>query len=64
MTSFPLLVEKLDANNSEGFISKTKDFFPIFFCIFRIYIKFWTFSKKEDRHSLYISEITDHEISA
>ena len=38
-----------------------KDFFLIFFCIFRICIKFRTFPKKDDAHSLSISEITDHE---
>ena len=26
---------------------KTKDFFSIFFCIFEIWIKFWTYSKKK-----------------
>ena len=49
------------ANNSEAFISKTKQFFKIFYYIFRVCIKFRTFSKKDDPHSLCISEITDHE---
>ena len=61
MTNIPLLVETMDANKSDAFMSKTKDFFSIFFCIFRICIKFRTFSKKDDPHSLFISEITDHE---
>ena len=64
MTSIPLLVEKLNANNSEAFIWKTKKFFSIFFCIFRICIKFRTFLKKDDPHSFCISEITDHETRA
>ena len=40
---------------------KQKNYFSIFFSIFGIYIKFWTFSKKHDPHSLCISEITDFE---
>ena len=46
-------------NNSDPFIGKTKNFFSIFVCIFQIYIKFWTFSKKDDFHRLWIFEITD-----
>ena len=30
---------------------KTKDFSSIFFCNFKTYIKFGTFSKKDDTHS-------------
>ena len=51
----------MNANNSDAFVSKTKDFFWIYLCVFRICIKFWTFSKKDNPHSLCISEITDHE---
>ena len=40
---------------------KQKAFSAFFFCIFRICIKFRTFSKKDDPHSLSISEITDQE---
>ena len=40
---------------------KEKNFFPIFVCIFQIYIKFWTFSKKDDSRSLYISQIKNPE---
>ena len=40
---------------------KKNFFFWIFFCIFRISIKFRTFSKKDDAHGLCISEMTDHE---
>ena len=61
MTSIPLLVETVNANNLDAFLSKTKLFFLIFFCIFRICIKFRNFPKKDDPHRLCISEITDHE---
>ena len=30
---------------------KTKDFFANFFCNFKTYIKFGTFSEKDDTHS-------------
>ena len=40
---------------------KQKIFSQFFFSIFRICIKFKTFSKKDDAHILCISEITDHE---
>ena len=33
------------------FSIKRKDFFSIFFCNFKTYIKFGTFSKKDDTHS-------------
>ena len=39
---------------------KKKGFVWIFCCIFRIWIKFQTFPKKDELHSLRISEITDH----
>ena len=39
--------------------AKRKNFFWIFVCIFKIYIKFWSFSKTYDSDSLCISEITD-----
>ena len=32
--------------NLDAIISKTKDFFSIFFCIFEIQVKFWTFKRK------------------
>ena len=44
------------------FSEKQKTFSELFPYIFLIYIKFWTFSKKDDSHSLWISEITDTEI--
>ena len=38
---------------------KEKRFLIFFFSIFEICIKFWTFQKKDDHQSLYISKITD-----
>ena len=38
---------------------KEKKNFSPFLCIFQIYITFWTFSKKDDPHSLCISKIAD-----
>ena len=64
MTGIPLLVKQVNANNSDAFVSKTKDFFWIVLSVFRICIKFRTFSNKDDPHSLCISEITDHERGA
>ena len=39
------------------FILKSREFFWVFHCIFRIYIKFWTFFKRLQSQSLSISEI-------
>ena len=61
MTSIPLLVERIEVTQLRSIYLKNKRFFLIFFCIFRICIKFRTFSKKDDAHSLCISDITDHE---
>ena len=61
MTSILFLVETIQCKNSVPFISKTKKFYSIVLCIFQIYVKFWTFSKKDDPHNLRISEITDSE---
>ena len=61
MTSIPLLVETIEVTQFRCIYAKNKKFFLIFFFIFRICIKFKTFSKKDDAHSLCISEITDHE---
>ena len=62
MTSIPLLVETSEYKKFRCLY--LKDFFSIFFSVFRICIKFRTFSKKDDPHSLCISEITDHELRA
>ena len=40
---------------------KPKIFSQFFFCVFWIWIKFRTFSKKDDPHRLCISEIPVHE---
>ena len=61
MTSIPLLVETIEGTQFRCIYAKNQRFFLIFFCIFQICIKFRTFSKKDDAHSLCISEINDHE---
>ena len=45
------------ATISNAIISKTKDFFGIFYCISEICMKFRAFSKKDGYPSLIISEI-------
>ena len=46
----------------EGHLSQIQNIFSEFFAdFFRICIKFQTFSKKDEPHSLCISEFTDHE---
>ena len=40
---------------------KNQKYFAIFYCTFGIYIKFWTFSKKNQPPSLSIFEVTDFE---
>ena len=61
MTNIPLLVETSECKQFRCFYIKNKTFFSIFFCVFRICIKFRTFSKKDDPHNFCISEITDDE---
>ena len=61
MTGIPLLVKTIQCKQFRDIYLEKKTFFPDFFLIIRICIKFRTFSKKDDRHSLCISEITDHE---
>ena len=61
MTSIPLLVETIECKEFRCISLKNQIFFLIFFSVFRIYIKFLTFWKKDDPHNLCISEITDHE---
>ena len=58
---YPLLVETTECTEFRSIYLKKNRFFLIFFCIFQMCIKFRTFSKKDDTHSLCISEITDHE---
>ena len=61
MTSIPLLVETIEVTQFICIYAKNKRYFLNFFCIFRICIKFRTFSKKDDAHSLCISENTIQE---
>ena len=61
MTSIFFLAETIQCKQLDEFIRKTKNFFLIFLCIFQIYIKFWTFWETDHLHSLYFSEVTDHE---
>ena len=61
MTSIPLLVKTNECKEFRCIYLKKKKFVRIFFFVFRICIKFRTFLKKDDPHSLCISEITDHE---
>ena len=61
MTSILFLVETIQCKKLRCIYLKNKKIFSISLCIFQIYIKFWTFSKKDDPHSLCICEITDRE---
>ena len=56
-----LLNREYNTTNSDAVISKKIQIFSISLWIFEIYIKFWTFSKKDDPHTWWISEITDSE---
>ena len=60
MTSISLLVETIECTQFRCIYLKKKRFILNFFSIFQICIKFRTFSKKDDAHSLCISEINDH----
>ena len=51
--------EKFTSTNWDGIILKTKINFWIFYCIFGIYIKFRTITKKNKPHSSSISEVID-----
>ena len=62
MTSILFLVETIQCKQFRCIYRKSKKLFLNFFLIiFQIYNKFWTFSKKYDPYSLYISEIRDPE---
>ena len=55
---------EITATISNVVIWKTKDILLLFYCIFGIYIKFAAFPKKKKKnelHSLSISEISDSE---
>ena len=63
-TSILFLVETIQGKQFRCIYRQKKKnflFFFFFFCIFQIYIKFWTFPKKGEAHSLRISEITNPE---
>ena len=55
------LVETIQCKQFRCISLKNQNIFLNFLCIFGIYIKFWTFSNKDDPHSLCISKITDPE---
>ena len=46
VTGIPFVVERIYNSHLRCEYLTNKKFFLIFFCIFEIYIKFWTFSKK------------------
>ena len=64
MTSILLLVETSEWKQFRCICLEKQTFLGFFFCGFPICIKFRTFPKKDDPHSLCISEITDHETRA
>ena len=59
MTSILFLLETIYCNQFRWIYLKNKNLFLVFFCVFQSYIKFSTFSKKDDPHSLCVSEIND-----
>ena len=61
MTSIPLVAETSECKQFRCIYFEKTHFFSIFFFVFQVFIKFRTFSKKDDPHSLCIFEITDHE---
>ena len=61
MTSIPLLVETSECQQFGCIYIKNKAFCLIYFYVFRLCIKFPTFLKKDDPHSVCIFEITDNE---
>ena len=62
MTSIPLLVETIECKQFRCICLKKKKIFSDFFVAFFEYaMNFEHFQKKDDPHSLCISEITDHE---
>ena len=61
MPSTLFLVETIEYNQFRCIYLKNKNFFVNYFKHFQIYIKFWKFKKKDDLHSLCVSEITESE---
>ena len=64
MTSIPLLLEAIECKEFRCIYLKNKRIFLNFFLNFWISIKFRTFSKNDDPHSLCITEIIDPETRA
>ena len=64
MTSIPLLVETIECKQFRCIYLKNKGFFLNFFLNFSNLLQFTNILKKDDPHSLCISEITDHETRA
>ena len=61
MTSIPLLVETIEYKQFRSIYLKNKRFFLNFFLHFSDLLQFTNIFKKDDPHSLCISEITDNE---
>ena len=61
---YSLISREIECKQFRRIYLKNRTFTSIFLCIFRIWIEFRTFWKKDDARSLCISEITDHEIRA
>ena len=56
---FPSKLREIAASSSNSIIFKTINYFPTFYCIFQIYIKYDAFWKKDHLHSLTISKVFD-----
>ena len=62
MTSIPLKAKTSECKNFRCIYLKNKTIFLIFFLVFsESALNFEHFQKKDDPHSLCISEISDHE---
>ena len=61
MTSIPLLVETIECKQFRSIYLKNKRFFLNFFLNFSNLHENSNIFKKDDSHSLWISEITDNE---
>ena len=61
MTSIPLLVDIIECKIFRCIFLKNKRFFLNFFLLFSNLLYFKNIFKKDDPHSLCISEITDNE---
>ena len=59
MTSIPSQYPEFDPRTSNGYISKTKDFFWNFYYISQIYKNSEAFAKKVESASLSICEVID-----